>query len=89
MAATDFDDALNLAIVQQVLAVVVIGLSTAHDLMWVWVYAVVAFWLGALLIVFRRREPTRGDVLVVKWGFVPLLLLACYVAGVVWRARGR
>jgi len=34
-----------------------------------------AFWLGALVIMARHpRNPTRGDLLYVRWGLVPFAL---------------
>ncbi|MFO8006718.1 MAG: hypothetical protein R6V05_03190 [Candidatus Brocadiia bacterium] len=90
MSSPNLREAVPLAVVQQLASFVLVSLTTAQGLLWVWVYAVCAFWAGTGMIALRRRgSPTRVDVGLVKWGFVPLLVLAAYVTGLVWTARGR
>ena len=45
-----------------------------------------AFWAGAVAIMWRRaRQPTRLDLLYVRWGYVPLLLIAIGMTiAIVW-----
>jgi hypothetical protein len=90
MSSRRLVDAFPLAIVQQLASGLLLSLTTAHDLLWVWAYTMCAFGAGTALIAARRRgSPTRVDIGLVKWGFVPLLILACYIVGLVWTARGR
>jgi hypothetical protein len=47
--------------------------------------ALLAFWVGATLIIFRRpTTPTPIDLLLVRFGFLPLLVLSFTVAEYVW-----
>ncbi len=51
--------------------------------------AVIAYWLMALLIIFRRpHSPTPGDLFVIRLGY-PLIFLTVEVVGpIVWAMRG-
>jgi hypothetical protein len=65
-------------------------MSSAHEILWIWAYTMAAFWAGTVIIFVRRgRAPTRAEVQFVKFGFFPLFILACYIVGLVWKARGR
>jgi hypothetical protein len=51
--------------------------------------ASLAFWLGVLFIVIRRREsPTRGDVAYIRWGLLPIGILGTEAIMLAWRLRG-
>jgi hypothetical protein len=42
------------------------------------------FWIGAAVIMVRRpKEPKPLDLLYVKWGYAPLLLLGLAIAGAI------
>ncbi len=78
-----------LAVAQQIALFILLGSTTAHEVLWIHGYAVVAFWAGVAVIALRRpHASTRLDVFLVKFGFVPLLLLAMFIGAAVWRARG-
>jgi len=47
------------------------------------------FWIGVAAVVFRRpRNPTPLDLLYVRWGYVPLLVLSVIIAPVIPRLCG-
>ena len=54
------------------------------------IIAIVAYWLAFGIIVVRRPGlPTRGDIRLVRYGFL-LIFFTVVVAGpIVWRALGR
>ncbi len=81
-------EAVWFAVAQQ-LGVLLVLASGTSGLEVFWFYALVAFWAGVAVIAVRRpRAFSRLDIFLVKFGFVPLFLLAMVVAAVVWRARG-
>ena len=46
-------------------------------------YSMIAFWLGALAIVWRRPErPTLFDLAYVRMGYLPILGIAVLVSGI-------
>jgi hypothetical protein len=48
-----------------------------------------AFWGGILVLLVRRPEmPTRFDLWVLRWGYLPLLVVVQIVARWVWHWRG-
>jgi hypothetical protein len=52
-------------------------------------YASEGFWLGVILILVRRpRNPTRGDLLYIRWGLVPIVLVAHPLFMLVWKLKG-
>ena len=78
------------AVIQQILALFLLGLTTdAGGLDLVWFYTVCAFWVGVAVVAIRRgKSPTGLDMALVRIGFLPLLLMAMFVAALVWHARG-
>ena len=52
--------------------------------------ASLAFWLGVLCIVIRRREqPNRGDLVYIRWGLLPIGILGTEaIIMMAWRIRG-
>ena len=54
-----------------------------------WTIAIVAFWVGVLLARYRRpNNPTRVDLLLIRWGTVPLMVVTAAIAKWIWQARG-
>ena len=54
------------------------------------VIAVVAYWLAFGILVFRRASsPTKGDVLLVRYGFLLLFFIVLVAGPFVWKALGR
>ena len=47
--------------------------------------ALLAFWCGATMIILRRpKAPTKWDLVLVQFGFLPLVMLTFALAGWVW-----
>ena len=47
--------------------------------------AVLAFWAGAAVIILRRpKSPTEWDLFLVRFGFLPLLIMTFALAEWVW-----
>ncbi len=47
--------------------------------------ALLAFWGGTLLVLLRRsRNPTRIDLWLIRWGYLPLVVAVQVVARSVW-----
>ena len=76
-----FHDALALAIIQQFASGVLCLMVTAHAMVWVWACAVFTFYVCVVFIAIRRRRsPSRFDIILVKYGFVPLLFAVVLIA---------
>ena len=51
--------------------------------------AFLAFCIGIGLIMFRRSlSPSRADLLLIRFGFVPLFVAAFFISRFVWKIRG-
>lgn len=51
--------------------------------------ALIAFWGGAIVLICRRRhKPTKTDLELVRFGYVPVLAIAFVVIHLVWALRG-
>jgi hypothetical protein len=51
--------------------------------------ALAAFWIGAAIIGVRRPQtPTRLDLALIRFGYIPLCILAYLSTQFVWRLRG-
>ena len=47
--------------------------------------ALLAFWGGTLMVLLRRpRNPTRIDLWLIRWGYLPLVITVQVVARSVW-----
>jgi hypothetical protein len=52
-------------------------------------YAIVGQWVGIFIVMGRRPlTPTRGDLLFIRWGIVPLLFATPWLADWVWLLIG-
>jgi hypothetical protein len=52
------------------------------------VYALVAYWIGFLIIMVRRRRSlTQADKLLIRWGYVMLWIVSPLVTTFVWSLR--
>ena len=52
-------------------------------------FAALAFWVGVISIWLRRRRfPTKMDLLFIEAGFLPILVIAFFLAYFIWKARG-
>ena len=51
--------------------------------------ALVAFWGGAALLIWRRpHSPTRTDIELLRFGYLPLVVIAFFVVHFIWTLRG-
>ena len=51
--------------------------------------ALVAFWGGAALLIWRRpQSPTRTDIQLLRFGFLPLVVVASFLVHFIWTMRG-
>jgi len=52
-------------------------------------YAILAYWAGAAVIIFRKRSvPSYTDVLFLKWGTLLLFVISMALSPPIWRMRG-
>jgi hypothetical protein len=52
--------------------------------------AIVAYWLAFCIVIVRRPDsPTRGDLRLVRYGFLMVFLIVIVAGPMVWRALGR
>ena len=86
--STDYRNAVRVAAVVQVVMGLFISRSIDAGVSFeLWWRAVVAFW-GVFIVMILRRPytPTKVDLILVRWGFIPLfLLLTPVVLAVAWR----
>lgn len=53
------------------------------------IYATAAYWVGALIIMFRRGpDYTRADWILLRWGYIPLCIISGYLTHWIWHLRG-
>ena len=51
--------------------------------------ALIAFWGGAAVMMWQRpKSPTRTDILLVRFGYLPLVVLAGFLIHFIWHLRG-
>lgn len=51
--------------------------------------ALVAFWSGATVLIWRRpQSPTRSDIELLRFGYLPVLVIAFFLAHSIWAMRG-
>lgn len=51
--------------------------------------ALIAFWGGAALLVWRRpQSPTGTDIELLRFGYLPLVVIAFLVVHFIWTLRG-
>lgn len=51
--------------------------------------ALVPYWAGVLLLVWRRpRQPTRLDLALVRIGYLPLIIITMFLVPLIWHLRG-
>jgi hypothetical protein len=53
------------------------------------IYAAVAYWVGLGFMMLRRRgQLTRADKILIRWGFLMLLMVSSFVTQFIWHLRG-
>src|SRR5262245_56829658 len=51
--------------------------------------ALIAFWCGAALLIWRHpRTPTRTDIALVRFGYLPVVVIAFFLVHFSWQVRG-
>jgi hypothetical protein len=51
--------------------------------------ALVAFWGGAAVLIWRRpHSPTKTDTELLRFGYLPLVVLAFFLVHFIWTVRG-
>jgi len=51
--------------------------------------ALVAFWGGATILIWRRpQSPTRTDIEVIRFGYLPVVVIAFALVHLIWVLRG-
>ena len=51
--------------------------------------ALVAFWGGATVLIWRKpRSPTKTDIELIRFGYLPLAVLAFFLVHFIWSLRG-
>jgi hypothetical protein len=76
-----YRDAIKFALIQQ--AIVLVLAANFLDLgvmLAICLYAAIGFWAGVALICFRRPIPTRPNLAMIKFGYVPLCAVSFLVA---------
>ncbi|MFM8790890.1 MAG: hypothetical protein ACKOKG_04555 [Verrucomicrobiota bacterium] len=51
--------------------------------------ALLAFWGGAVVLIWRHRHsPTKTDLELIRFGYLPVVVIAFVVIHLAWAARG-
>ena len=51
--------------------------------------ALLAFWGGAVVLIWRHpQSPTYADIQLIRFGYLPVVLIAFVVIHLVWSAKG-
>lgn len=51
--------------------------------------ALIAFWGGAAVLIWRRpQSPTKTDIELLRFGYLPLAVLAFFLVHFIWHVRG-
>jgi len=81
-------DALKLSAIQQAVALMFsFGMLDGGGLFLIVAFALLAFWTCAAIILLRRQI-SRIDVLILKWGFFPVCIISFFLARWIWSLRG-
>jgi hypothetical protein len=51
--------------------------------------ALIAFWGGATVLIWRRpQSPTKADIELIRFGYLPLAVLAFFLVHFIWSVGG-
>ncbi|MGV3771400.1 MAG: hypothetical protein ACO1QB_00760 [Verrucomicrobiales bacterium] len=50
--------------------------------------ALIAFWAAAIIIIFRKKPPSPIDRAFIRTAYVPICVIAFFLARFIWRMRG-
>jgi hypothetical protein len=90
LALSPYKDALKLALAQQITILILsAGVLDSGDLFSICLIPFIAFWVGVSFIRRRRPEaPTKLDVIVIKWTYIPLCIVTFLLVNWFWKLRG-
>jgi hypothetical protein len=79
-------DALILQIVLGILSAMILDGGVCAQICGV---ALLAFWAGAAVLIYRRSQsPTEIDILLIRFGYIPVLIIAGVLIPMIWHWRG-
>ena len=89
-ATTPLPEATRFALIQQAIVIFLsAGILDGGALAQVCIYALVAFWGGAGVLIARRRAAlTRVDIILIRWSYIPLCVVSFFVTYWIWSLRG-
>jgi len=81
---------LIIVVSQQILLGLLCGLMLDGGMLGsMFLYALVAFWIGFITILARRpKNPTKTDIFAIKWGTFLLFFVSVLMSPVIWKIRG-
>ncbi len=90
LAPSPYKDALKLAFVEQIAILILsAGVLDGGDIFNICLIPLIAFWVGVFFIRRHRPEaPTKFDVFMIKWGYIPLCIVTFFLVHWFWRLRG-
>jgi len=51
--------------------------------------ALLAFWCSAVMLIWRRpKSPTRTDIQLIRFGYLPVVIIAYFLVRFIWTIRG-
>ncbi len=85
-----YEGAKTFALVQQSIVLLLSSLVLdGGDVFHACLVALLAFWVGAIIIGVRRPQtPTRCDLVVIRYGYIPLCILFYRSMQYIWRLKG-
>jgi len=77
-------------LVQQTIVIVLAGMVLDGGAIFqVCFYAILAFWGGVAVLCSRRKKPyTPVDILLFRYGSIPLCIISFYLTRWIWHLRG-
>ena len=90
LAASPYKDAIKLALAQQIpILILSAGVLDGGDFFRICLIPFIAFWVGVFFIRRRRPEtPTKLDIIIIQWSYMPLCVLTFFLVDVFWKLRG-
>jgi hypothetical protein len=83
---TPIFEAVGLQVVLGILSLLILDGGTTARICGI---ALVAFWGATALLVLRRPQlPTKIDILWIRFGYLPIVVLAWFMVHFIWHVRG-
>ncbi len=88
--SNEYWPALEVSLVLQILIGFPSFIAIDGGMLWeVCYFAMTAYWCSFLLILFRRpNTPTKDDLTLIRWGFLPFLFFVPVLMMAIWKLRG-